>query len=644
MKALQLTIVSIVVFTISLLTTNAQICSIVATPTQAGFYPLADSIPCVVQNQPYDATLQFVNFTQISVLDIEYLRIDSITNLPCGIRWTTSKQGTVPTHEFTQSEHGCIRFIGGTNDPVGQYKLRIFISLKASGVQNEIKGEYYQLGAQYGAIFDNQLYLRVTPNPSSNCPAIDTSSSAPNLTATCPSSDTINTAFFGRIMGKVFYDSNSNGVEDAGDYPLSNHKVLANNSAYALTDNFGNYTMYVTPGSYNITADVVSANYSVTSSPSTIPVNVTGGALSLASFGLYPNSLVNDVSITATNSNFRPGFSSTVWLTLSNNGNTPISSATVHYTYHDSMTFVQSVPPPSITSSNTLTWNVSNLLPGEQRTYSIAFELPISIDLLGTMLSTIAEVDSINGETDLNNNADPLDIIVTGSYDPNDKTPYPTGDLSEAFITSGKPLRYRIRFQNTGTDTAFNIVVRDTLDDTKFDVSSLKMLGASHNYNFHVEGGKHAVWEFPNILLPDSNVNEPGSHGYIMFDIDLVPGLTHGDEINNGAGIFFDFNPVVLTNIANSKVDFSVGVPELMSTIRPTVYPNPTNNMLYVELPEANSISIAIIDLSGKLVLQAHAQSGELATDVSSLQTGIYIVRITDQAGNMANRKLLINK
>ncbi len=68
-----------------------------------------------------------------------------------------------------------------------------------------------------------------------------------------------------------------------------------------------------------------------------------------------------------------------------------------------------------------------------------------------------------NSETITIDNADTLIQTVTGSFDPNDKNVFPTGYGSEGYITAQQELKYTIRFQNTGNDTAFIIVVVDTL-------------------------------------------------------------------------------------------------------------------------------------------------------------------------------------
>lgn len=69
-------------------------------------------------------------------------------------------------------------------------------------------------------------------------------------------------------------------------------------------------------------------------------------------------------------------------------------------------------------------------------------------------------------------------IMITGSYDPNDKSNSPLGIDSIHLVTPGTPIDYTIRFQNTGNDTAFKVVIIDTLSND-FDLSTLE-LGLLH--------------------------------------------------------------------------------------------------------------------------------------------------------------------
>jgi len=144
--------------------------------------------------------------------------------------------------------------------------------------------------------------------------------------------------------------------------------------------------------------------------------------------------------------------------------------------------------------------------------------------------------------------------VVRTSYDPNDKQVRPEGMTGNHFIRNEDRLEYKINFQNTGNDTAFTVVIRDTLDLLSLDMNTFVLGAASHQYDFSIEGQGVLVWRFENILLPDSNVDEPLSHGYVSFSIDQLPGLAMGTQLMNHADIYFDFNLPVMTNTVINTV------------------------------------------------------------------------------------------
>jgi hypothetical protein len=80
------------------------------------------------------------------------------------------------------------------------------------------------------------------------------------------------------------------------------------------------------------------------------------------------------------------------------------------------------------------------------------------------------------------------------------------------------------------------------------------MVAASHPYTLAIENGSQLTWTFKNILLPDSNINEPASHGYIVYRIRPKTDVMAGETIHNTASIYFDYNLPVLTNDASTLV------------------------------------------------------------------------------------------
>ena len=153
--------------------------------------------------------------------------------------------------------------------------------------------------------------------------------------------------------------------------------------------------------------------------------------------------------------------------------------------------------------------------------------------------------------------ADPdVDIYcgqVTAPVDPNDKTGYPLGQTEEYYIQPNQQLQYVIRFQNVGTDTAFTVVVRDTLD-IDLNIFTVTPGVASHPYTFKMYGPRVLEWTFEDIQLPDSTTNSEGSNGFLTFHVDQVPDLAPGTVINNDADIYFDFELPITTNTTVHKI------------------------------------------------------------------------------------------
>ncbi len=141
-------------------------------------------------------------------------------------------------------------------------------------------------------------------------------------------------------------------------------------------------------------------------------------------------------------------------------------------------------------------------------------------------------------------------LPILDSYDPNDKQATPAGAGPGRLIAPQQALEYLVRFQNTGSDVAYLVVIEDTLD-ANLDVATLEIGAASHPFSWSVSGVGRPVltWTFKNINLPDSTTNEPASHGYVRFRIRPKADTPLGTPIGNLAAITFDYNSPILTNV-----------------------------------------------------------------------------------------------
>ncbi|HLP22094.1 MAG TPA: leucine-rich repeat domain-containing protein, partial [Chitinophagales bacterium] len=190
-------------------------------------------------------------------------------------------------------------------------------------------------------------------------------------------------------------------------------------------------------------------------------------------------------------------------------------------------------------NGNTLVWNAVDFGVAD----SFYYTANIVADTFGSIGQPVCvhTITTAGGDYNTANDTGMFCFNVTASYDPNDKQVYPQGNLD----TTQKWLTYTVRFQNTGTAPAFNIHVDDTLD-ANLDAATFKLLGYSHQPQVF-QKGRAVRFYFPNINLPDSNTNEPASHGYVQYKVKLKPNLPIGATISNTAFIYFDFNEPVIT-------------------------------------------------------------------------------------------------
>lgn len=152
--------------------------------------------------------------------------------------------------------------------------------------------------------------------------------------------------------------------------------------------------------------------------------------------------------------------------------------------------------------------------------------------------------------------------FIIGPYDPNIKQGIPEGVGEQHFIQSDNPINYTIHFQNTGSDMARTVVLRDTLP-AQLNLGTFTPGPASHSNEWSILPGGELVVVFTDINLPDSTTNEPESHGFFSYTIQPVANTPPLTIIENRAAIYFDFNPPVITNntlhtIQQKKLAYSI--------------------------------------------------------------------------------------
>ena len=229
-----------------------------------------------------------------------------------------------------------------------------------------------------------------------------------------------------------------------------------------------------------------------------------------------------------------------------------------------------------------------------------------------------------------------------GAYDPNDKAVSPKGYTDRRLVESNTDLDYHIRFQNTGTDTAFRVIVRDDIDPN-LDLSTLELGAFSHEYTLDIINERTLEFTFENIMLVDSFANEPLSHGFVKFKIKQMPDLEDGLLIDNDAAIFFDFNEPVITNLTEVEIGRIITTNTSESVdIELSVFPNPTADFVTVRHSYTKGpVTMELYDQSGRLVKYGTLKA-ESKVSLVGLAEGVYNYKLRD--GQLALGNGMITK
>ncbi len=440
------------------------------------------------------------------------------------------------------------------------------------------------------------------------------------------------------LHGMVFSDVNNNGEQDGGEPGIPNQMIkLEPGNAYAISNGEGKFSFRPATGENKISA-LLKDFWEQGSTPLEYTFTYPNATLPEFNIGLKWG-VVKDLAVSLAGNALRPGFDTNYYFYVSNEGSVT-ASTTLSFNFDPRLTFVSSNVTPSLTQNGHIEWPVNNLESLQGTSIQAVLNLPASV-ALNTVIKHAGTVEALTGETELENNLDSLTTIVRGSFDPNDKL-VAEGILEERYVEMDSKLTYTIRFQNTGTDTAFVVKIKDELDP-HLDITSLKILASSHTADYSLDG-KLLRFSFPNIKLPDSVHNEPKSHGYVRYSIMPLAGTANNTVVVNSAAIYFDFNEPVLTNeVRNTFVD-ELPNEEILSVdehiSNDIVYPNPvTQRVLYLSENATRFVKAELISMYGSSLQEFNLQKGDNQLRLNPFPAGMYVLRLTDK-----NKKAVLTK
>lgn len=242
---------------------------------------------------------------------------------------------------------------------------------------------------------------------------------------------------------------------------------------------------------------------------------------------------------------------------------------------------------------------------------------------------------------------------IIGSYDPNDKVPSPLGYGINKYVEANTDINYTINFQNTGNDTAFKVVIIDTITPV-LDINSIQLETASHPYQFERIDTNVIRFVFDSINLVDSFKNEQKSHGFVKFRIGQRADNPDGTKIYNSANIYFDYNAPIITN----KTMHTIGRDFVQVNLIPTkidntkfnieevkVYPNPFRDKTQIIVigDILTNAVLNLIDIEGKTIKTVPINSNNgFEVYREDLINGTYIYKVIQDSKEIVSGKILI--
>lgn len=470
-----------------------------------------------------------------------------------------------------------------------------------------------------------------------------------------------------KITGNLtFVDCNANCYKDGAEMYAGDEVITSTNGTYstmAIPDYNGNYTILSPYSSTQYSLTVIpNSGFAMTCSVnpnsyyfSNAATNVTRydklvqGSVNNLNCYAYHNDPYSGSSVPGGSFKFNAyyGITHPAYCSSTNNGGTFYIKLDpqVQLTSLAAGTPTYTALFPSATGDS-IVWNIADLRLNAINLTGKIFSLNLFMKttaVINTNYCIKSGVNSLYTETTLSDNTFSKCWIVGGPFDPNDKNVEPKGVGAQGIVPmSTNELTYHINFQNVGTAPAINVKINDQLN-SNIDWNSLTVLGSSFPVQTNISGTGLVNFLFDNILLPDSNANEPASHGFVTYKVNLKPSLTVGTVINNYASIYFDYNAPVITNTTITTLSTTaLGVNEL-SGAEIRIYPNPTKGIFTIENPDLNIQKIKIMNVLGQIVFEeANVRTEKFVVDLTNQAKGVYFVELTGATNNSITKKLIV--
>lgn len=432
---------------------------------------------------------------------------------------------------------------------------------------------------------------------------------------------------YNTIQSNVQLDIDNNGC-DSSDPTYSNIKFILNdgtNQSATFTNDLGQLNFYTQVGNFTLTPSIENATW-FNFSPASVAIPFANNNNNVVpqNFCVTPIGVHSDIEIVVSPVLAEPDVNTIYNVVIKNNGNQTLNGE-FSLNFDDvSLDFITASPAlPILQDVGLLKWSYSDLKPFESRSTEVVFFINALPPSLGFSVSTNPlEGDELplDNTFSFNQNAD--DVFLSNTITCLQGELLPVSQV-------GQFLHYEIKFQNSGSTPAENVVVRLDISALDFDIDSLQALNSSSQVYIRQTGN------VVEIIFQGINIDS-GGHGNVLIKIKSNGTLPVNYTISEFADIFFDYELPLETNFEEITIK-ELSNPPFTSDSSIVVYPNPTSSMLNIKCN--NTIkSIQLYDVHGRLLQTQILDSQNTAIDVSQKEAGVYFVKVTSENGVKVER------
>ncbi|MEP7196394.1 MAG: T9SS type A sorting domain-containing protein [Saprospiraceae bacterium] len=443
------------------------------------------------------------------------------------------------------------------------------------------------------------------------------------------------------VSGIVYYDIDRNGLYNMNlDVPASGVIITNDQGNKVAVSEKGNYSIEVEKNELNTIKTYASAGLTSIASPSFYLINVPNQIGQIGgnyNFAIQLNDSV-DLEVNLNISKPRAGSTVIATMDVSNHGAFAIQDAELSLEIPNGWTFISSEQTNYTVQSNLIKWKVNTSSIGMTQRFICYLKIPGN-EPANKVFIAKATIESY-GDKRLSNNLSIFQDYIRNSFDPNDKL---VREIEVVESTTGyKELLYTIRFQNTGNDTAYNVIIKDALSN-KLQAGSIRIVNSSHKCQLEMEEFGNAEFHFNKIYLPSVSVNPLKSNGFVQFMILPQNDLRKADYISNVAEIYFDSNSPILTNTVYTSI--ITDIKDAGNSNLFEIYPNPSRNEFFINYHlriKSSALKCILTDLHGNIIYKWKLNEfGTVRMDASTLEPGVYQVIISDGNKILERKRLL---